>query len=264
MRTDPSLSTGSTPRYLVIAQALLRDIEDGKVAVGDLLPTESELCARFGVSRFTAREAVKRLMAAGMVTRRPGVGTTLRARKAERLFTASVSDLTELLTFSREARLDLRWEGPVVVEGALAEVLPDAAGQTWYGFTGFRKLKDAAEPLVHSNIVVRPGYEAVRDRIREPGVMVFELIEQLYGERIVELRQEISSVRMPARIARSLGVRAGSPALRVLRYYLGAGDLLLSAAINTYPEGRIKLTTRWRLDADAAAPRPVTGATAKR
>ena len=101
---------------------------------------------------------------------------------------------------------------------------------------------------MHSNIVVRPGYEAVRERIREPGVMVFELIEQLYGERIVELRQEISSVRMPANIARSLGVRAGSPALRVLRFYLGSDDTLLSVAINTYPEGRIKLTTRWRRD----------------
>jgi GntR family transcriptional regulator len=249
MQIDPSFASGSTPRYLVIAQALVRDIEQRKLNVGDRLPTEIEICARFGVSRFTAREAVKRLMAAGMVTKRAGVGTTLRSRDAQRLYTASVSDLVELFTFNREARLDLRWEGPVVVEGALADVLPDAVGQTWYGFTGFRRLAADAEPLVHSNIVVRPGYESVRDRIREPGVMVFELIEQLYGERIVELKQEISSVRMPANIARSLGVRGGSPALRVLRYYIGAQDTLLSVAINTYPEGRIKLTTRWSLDA---------------
>ncbi len=246
-RSDAVLG-GSAPRYLVVAQALLRDIERGKFKVGDRIPTEMELCESFGISRYTAREAVRRLTDAGLVSRRAGVGTTVKASGPRSAFTASVSDLTELFAFTRKARFECRSEGPLKVRGELAEILPESRGQTWYGFVGLRHMTGSPEPIVHACIVLRPEYEAVRDRIREPGVMVYELIERLYGERVVELRQEISCVRLPAAIARELGAKPGAPALRVLRYYIGRGDRVLSVAINTYPPDRIRLTTRWRLD----------------
>ena len=238
----------ATPRYLVVARSLMRDIERGRFKVGELLPTEMALCEQFGVSRYTAREAVRRLTEAGLVSRRAGVGTTVKASASRPLFTASVSDLTELFAFTRKARFEFLSEGPVTVAGELATVLPGCEGQAWYRFVALRRLVGATEPIVHTSIVLRPGYEAVRDRIREPGVMVYELIEQLYGERITELRQEIGCIRMPQAIATLLGTRRGDPALRVLRYYLSEDDTILSVAINTYPQDRIKLTTRWRLD----------------
>jgi DNA-binding GntR family transcriptional regulator len=237
------------PRYRVVAQALMRDIESGRYKVGDMLPTETQVCAQFGVSRHTAREAMRRLTDAGMLVRRAGVGTTVKAaRQAQGRYTARVSDLSELFAFNRETRFELLAEDSVVVDSALADILPGATGQRWARFTVLRHAPGAAEPIVHTHILMRPGFEAVRDRIGEPGVMVYQLIEQLHGEPISELRQEISAVRTPAAIARLLGTRPGSPALRVLRWYVGADDAVLSVAINTYPEARFKLTTRWRLD----------------
>ncbi|HEY1231660.1 MAG TPA: GntR family transcriptional regulator, partial [Ramlibacter sp.] len=53
----PAALAASQPRYLQLAQTLLREIEAGKYAVGTQLPTEFELCEQFGVSRATAREA---------------------------------------------------------------------------------------------------------------------------------------------------------------------------------------------------------------
>lgn len=249
MRSPSALRGTSTPRYLVVAQSLMRDIERGKFKVGERLPTEVELCESFGISRFTAREAVRKLTEAGMVTRRAGIGTTVKSASSTRAgFTATVSDLTELFAFTRQARLEFLAEGPVRVTGELAEALPGCDDQTWYQLVATRHIQDPLEPIVHTRIVLRPGYEGVRDRIREPGVMVYELIEQLHGERIVELKQEISCIRMPKAIAEKLAARPGSPALRVLRYYISADDSILSVAINTYPHDRIQLTTRWRLD----------------
>lgn len=44
----------------------------GELAPGDLLPSEAELCERFGVSRSSLREAQKMLTVAGALTARPG------------------------------------------------------------------------------------------------------------------------------------------------------------------------------------------------
>jgi GntR family transcriptional regulator len=55
------------PRYLSISEELLSDIGAGKFPVGSMLPTELELCERFEVSRFTVREALRRLHEMGLL-----------------------------------------------------------------------------------------------------------------------------------------------------------------------------------------------------
>ena len=63
------------PRYRQVAEKLKSAIEAGEYPVGSLLPTESELCASFNISRYTAREALRRLAEMGLVSRRQGAGT---------------------------------------------------------------------------------------------------------------------------------------------------------------------------------------------
>jgi DNA-binding GntR family transcriptional regulator len=245
-----ALLGAAAPRYVVVAQALMRDIERGTFKVGDMLPTELDICGKFGVSRYTAREAIRRLTEAGLVTRRAGVGTTVMARTVSARYTASVSDLTELFVYNSEARLTVLAEDWVAVRGELATILPGAEGQRWVRFTAQRHVAGAADPIVYTEILVHPAYEGIRERIREPGAMVYRLIEEMYREQVVELRQEIGCIAMPRKIANVLGARAGAPALRVLRYYVGQREALMSVSINTYPHERFKLSTRWRLDWD--------------
>jgi GntR family transcriptional regulator len=61
------------PRYVEIADGLRRALEGANA--GDPVPSESELAARSGVSRLTARQAVKVLEAEGLVYRVAGSGT---------------------------------------------------------------------------------------------------------------------------------------------------------------------------------------------
>ena len=63
------------PRYLRTSEELLSDIGAGKFPVGSMLPTELELCERFEVSRFTVREALRRLHEMGLLHRRRGAIT---------------------------------------------------------------------------------------------------------------------------------------------------------------------------------------------
>ncbi len=81
-KNDRSRLGRGQPRYLLLAQDLIQDIDTGRYPVGSLLPTELELCEQFGVSRHTVREAVRRLREMGLVTRHQGIGTRVKAKAA--------------------------------------------------------------------------------------------------------------------------------------------------------------------------------------
>ncbi|TDU79447.1 GntR family transcriptional regulator [Streptomyces sp. KS 21] len=70
------LETVPEPKYwhlkTVLSEALDRDF-----SVGEVLPNERELAARFGVARATLRQALEQLELEGRLQRRRGVGTTV-------------------------------------------------------------------------------------------------------------------------------------------------------------------------------------------
>jgi GntR family transcriptional regulator len=63
------------PMYRRIADDLRGMIESGELPRGGLLPSETELRRRYEASRNTVRNAVKWLVARGLVATRPGQGT---------------------------------------------------------------------------------------------------------------------------------------------------------------------------------------------
>lgn len=63
------------PLYLDLASELRESIVSKKWQPGDLLPSETQLCKDFGVSRGTAVKALEILHREGLAQRRQGVGT---------------------------------------------------------------------------------------------------------------------------------------------------------------------------------------------
>ena len=75
------LSTGSNAGVAVwrqIAEDIEMDIETGRLAQGDRLPSEMELAAQLGVNRHTLRRAINELAQKGLVEATPGRGTFVR------------------------------------------------------------------------------------------------------------------------------------------------------------------------------------------
>ncbi|WP_236032767.1 GntR family transcriptional regulator [Pseudomonas schmalbachii] len=54
---DDDMLSAPAPRHVDLANILMQDIRDGCPAVGELLPTEAELCAQWGLSRYTVHPA---------------------------------------------------------------------------------------------------------------------------------------------------------------------------------------------------------------
>ena len=62
-------SKSAPPMYLQIANKLSKDIQDKKFDIGDFLPSESQLCQQYDVSRMTARLALTELEKMGLIER---------------------------------------------------------------------------------------------------------------------------------------------------------------------------------------------------
>src|SRR5438093_12590065 len=70
----------TSPKYQKVFDALQRDIRSGRLKAGDRLPSEAELERLFGTSRITVGRAVRDLQLAGLVERRAGSGSYVKAR----------------------------------------------------------------------------------------------------------------------------------------------------------------------------------------
>ena len=72
---------------------------DGVYPVGSQLPTEHELCERFSVSRYTVREALRRLREDNLVSSRPRAGTLVVPRSTSDSYDVmSINDLVAFAT----------------------------------------------------------------------------------------------------------------------------------------------------------------------
>lgn len=75
-------STVQRPRQQVENQ-IREQIRNGTLATGEKLPTEAELAESFGVSRTTVREALRTLVADGLLEKMPGAGGGSFVRKLD-------------------------------------------------------------------------------------------------------------------------------------------------------------------------------------
>jgi DNA-binding transcriptional MocR family regulator len=71
-------SEGPGPLHRKLSDALQRAIDEGRLAVGERLPSERDLAVRLAVSRSTVVTAYDTLRAAGVVESRQGSGTRVR------------------------------------------------------------------------------------------------------------------------------------------------------------------------------------------
>lgn len=112
-------------RYEEIASDLRARVAESDA--DDRMPSDAELCARYRVSRMTARQAVQLLVTEGLVYRVRGQGTFVAPRRIPRLLGSALSFTESMrargLTASSEI-LELRQVDPAPEDVAALEIEP--------------------------------------------------------------------------------------------------------------------------------------------
>lgn len=233
------------PRYLVLADSLAKDIISGRYPVGSLLPTEQELCERHRVSRYTVRSAIQQIQLSGLVSTRQGLGTRVERTTEARQFALSLDSIDEAVQHGHDTRLVDVVTRDIIADDALAKLLPCERGQQFLFTESYRVPRDASVrlPVAWNESYVIAEYAEIRDEIGKQEGSVFALIERRFGERIDEIRQEISAINLSESIALRLHVETHSSALRIKRSYVGRRGVPVLYGINTYPGDRFTYAT---------------------
>jgi GntR family transcriptional regulator len=228
------------PLYLQVVSALKDEIVRGVYPVGSQLPTEEDLCERFAISRYTVREALRRLREDHLVSSRQGAGTTVMPPGTSGSYVHEVTSINDLVVFAKGARFDIDATAMVTAGVKLASRLGATSGDRWLVIRGFRYTGESELPVCWTEVFINAEFAGVGRLLQRNRGPIFELIEDLYGQRIAEVHQDITASVVPAAIAAGLQVKPGTTALQVQRTYRLASGKIAQVAFNTHPAERFR------------------------
>jgi DNA-binding GntR family transcriptional regulator len=238
---DPTL-------YRRIARQLESEIASGGRPVGSLLPTEASLCSTYSASRYTIREALRVLVERGIIERRQGAGSRVISSARRATYSQTMRTLTEFSQYARDTHFDIAEVALVSVDDEAAELIPAPAGSRWMRIAGVRWNAERTERICHTTVYVHSRFAPWLHDVRTTGGPIYALVEARSGEMVAEAVQEIAARPLPVAHARSLKLRAGSPAMRLVRRYLDASGGIMLTSLNWHPADRFSYVTKIRRD----------------
>jgi GntR family transcriptional regulator len=209
----PDRSSG-VPAYLQIEERLAGLIEAGVLAVGDRLPAERRLAASTGVSRMTARAALRALAERGLVTRDVGRGTFVARVRVDH-------DLSALTGFTEAVRRQglaprsrIRAVEELRAPEAIARELGLSPSAAVYRIQRLRFADE--EPLVlEDSWLPAAAFPGLIDEDLRGSL--YALLDDRFGRAPVHAEERLSPVVADRDLAGALQVDVGSPLMLVER-----------------------------------------------
>ena len=204
-------------------------MQAGKYPVNMRLPTESELCDEFNASRFTVREALRRLVAQGMVQRRQGAGSIVVAVTPQARYVNSLSSLDDLFQFALDTHYDLLSVEQVTLDAKIAADVGGMRGERWWLLKGLRRTEKGGAVFcyIHSYVAPRAG-AYVKELRRCVGPFYAHLAERA-DEEILEVEQDIHGTPMDASMAKHLKCKIGTISTCAFRRYVTEKGTLIAS-----------------------------------
>jgi DNA-binding GntR family transcriptional regulator len=235
------------PRYVQLAEELRGQILTRRTHPGEPFPTEAELCRTYDVSRFTVREALRRLEQEGLIARRRGSGTTLQPAAARGgALHQPLSNVSEILQYARGTEIRYEHLPPGPVPARYAEQLAEDVTGNWLRLKGVRRDLNG-KTLALTEVFVAERLEQAVAHLDPKRFTLFRQLAEQGGLRITGITQEIQAVAASAAVSRELGVTPRAPCLRVLRCYF-ADDFLFEISASHHPGDRFAYSMHIDID----------------
>lgn len=234
-----SKRTRDAPRYLQVAGELRGEILSGKFAARDQFPTESELCQRYGVSRFTIREALRRLQSEGLIARKRGSGTVVQPAAARGgTLHQPLSNVGEILQYARDTRVSYALAGRGPLPKAVAEQIGEDCAGDWTNLRGVRLHEGDALPIAATDAYFHASLDQAIAALDLSAGTLFSQIERLAGVSVGKVTQDIQAVAAPTEVAKALGIKRGAAVLRIMRCYHDPKGQLFEISVSHHPGDR--------------------------
>lgn len=215
-RSPTSLSPTFSPLYRQIRGLITRSLESGEWGPGDLIPSESELAVRFGVSQGTVRKAIDEMAAENLLVRKQGKGTFVATHNDPRSFfrflrlAANEGELPKLKSTPVEC-----WRAKAGVE--VANTLAVDVGAPVIIIR--RILCFGDEPVVFDEIYLSGELfpDLTLEILKAEERSLYSLFETRYGVRMIRADERLRAVSADRASSEFLQVEEGCPLLLVER-----------------------------------------------
>jgi GntR family transcriptional regulator len=208
--------------YSRVETVLAREIINGGLKVGDQLPTEDDLIARFEVSRITVRRAIQNLVSRGLVEIRRGKGTFVAAPKITQELAELSGFVEDMHALGRKPTARVLGKEIVTADATVASQLALTRGERVVRIRRVR-LADAI-PLSFDEtfLPLEIGKKIITNNLKvEP---IFSLLERKYDVPLTEAEYKLDAVAAETEVAAALKVKQGSPIFRIERTSYSRGS----------------------------------------
>ncbi len=229
------LRSSRKPRYLHIAETLRLEIRRGDYPVGRQLPTEAVLCKRFGVSRYTARAALRLIEDLGLISRQRGSGTTVRRSETQVGFDQHIRSINDLLQYSQASGFQFLFTDRVHADSVLAGWLNVRVGAECIHLHGIRHHRRTQQPYCLGEVYRRATWQGLPQGFARMEEALRYMIEEKFQEHIGRVEQSLSAVALSEDEAHDLKVPITTPGFRSVRHYFDIKGRLIMVAVTLHP-----------------------------
>jgi GntR family transcriptional regulator len=203
------------PLYAQVKRRLQGMLLSGEYP-GERFHSEPELCAMFGISRATVRQAIQELVDEGLLTRVQGQGTFVNRDKFDEAFGPSMNFLDQWASVGRPLRLELRRFQLAPPPARVAKVLGIAANAE---VLSIERVRSSGRVVISYDYrYIHPDFARTVDRDAAERQSLLELLARRV--RLVRGENKVEAALAGREGARLLGVAAGDPVLiRDVAYY---------------------------------------------
>lgn len=227
------------PKYRQLRDALAAVIDESPP--GCALPTERELCERFGVARGTVRQALDLLEAEQRVYRHQGKGTFVTPPKIDQVLEL-VSHTAHIRARGMDPTSKLLGLSRLAADARTARLLDVGEGEELLQVERLR-LADGEPLAVELLLLHEAAFPGIADALASTQSL-YALLRERYGVELSFAEETIEVAVAPEREADLLCVPAGAPVLVLCRHTFDAHGRSVEYVRSHYRADRFRFRTR--------------------
>jgi len=232
------------PLYVQVHNILLDRINTDIYSVNERIPSESELCAEFGISRMTLRSVITELVRDGKLYRIQGKGTFVAEPKLSANTGAYIGIREQLEQQGYEVKTTLLGVETASPAASVAKIFGIGSEEKTYIIRRLRYVKNEPISLSTSFIPARycPGLEK-QDFCNE---QLCNILSQNYGFVRKTVRETLESVVATAEESSTLDIRKGYPLLLLCDRIYDAEDRLFEFSKVVFRGDKMQINLEYR------------------